>query len=136
MAKKTATEAVKAIKNAAPVTIAQLAEQFGIEGRVLRMKLRKAGFSAPAIPDSEGFGPKKKYEFTPGTEDYAKVIAIIEEIQKHEAEGAEAATKKVKEVMAKTKKSAPVEVEPVEDEDEDEVEDEEIDEDEEDEDED
>ncbi len=65
------------------VTIKQLAEEFGVRPQKLRALIREAGFKAPAT-GIEGFGPKAKYEWDPGSEELAKVRKAIEAALKAE----------------------------------------------------
>lgn len=77
---------------AAPVviTVKELAEEFGIDGRVARVYLRKAGLRAPAV-ESEGFGPRSKYQWDEGSPEIAAARKAIEDgLAAKEAEGEDA----------------------------------------------
>lgn len=117
----------KASKGGKIVTISDLAEEFGIEGRKVRIVIRGLGIRAPEVKDREGFGPRAKYAFEEGTDQLKKVRAALKEAKEN---GADQPTKKRKPKAEKGKK------EESKDEDEDEDEDEEEGDDDEDEDED
>jgi len=55
------------------ITVKDLAEEFGVEGRVVRQFIRGLGMKAPEIENREGFGPKSKYEWPSDSEDLATI---------------------------------------------------------------
>ena len=76
--KETATTA-KAKGTGVIVGIVQLSEKFGVEGKDLRSFLRKNGYKAPEVTENAGtFGPRAKYQWEEGTEEYNKVVALIQ----------------------------------------------------------
>jgi hypothetical protein len=74
--KKAPNETAPVTKKEGVITISDLAAQFGLEGRKLRAFLRANGYSAPKL-DSQGFGPKAKYEWQEGSEEHKKVVKLI-----------------------------------------------------------
>ena len=83
MAKKPVLEAKGVVgtpKEAEPaqiVTVNDLSEEFGISSRQIRILLRKAGFVAPKV-ESEGFGPRSKYQWTKGSAELAEARTVIQ----------------------------------------------------------
>jgi len=63
---------------AAVVTVKDLEREFGIEGRKLRLILRRLGLKAPEIKQT-GFGPRAKYEWDADSKDLAKLRKAIKE---------------------------------------------------------
>lgn len=66
------------IKTATVVGIPDLEKEFGLEGRVIRQVLRKAGMKAPKT-GIEGFGPRARYEWTEGSKELKQVRSILQE---------------------------------------------------------
>ncbi len=75
MAKK--SKEAKAETKGGKITIAQLAEEYGMRPQKLRALIREAGFKAPAT-GVQGFGPKAKYEWDEGSAELNKVRKAIE----------------------------------------------------------
>ena len=67
-------------ENAAPanVTVNELATEYNIEAREIRVIIRSLGLKAPAT-ETEGFGPRSKYEWAPNDPDLKKIATAIEE---------------------------------------------------------
>ena len=63
---------------AATVGVSDLEKEFGLQGRVIRQVLRKAGLKAPET-GVEGFGPKARYEWMEGSKDLQQVRSILQE---------------------------------------------------------
>ena len=99
------------------VTVADLAEEFGMEGRKIRVVVRGLGMKAPAVEGAEGFGPRAKYEWPESSKDLKTIRKALKEAAEKAAE--EGSSKK-----NSKKKSRKSEPEDVEDEEEDEDEDE------------
>lgn len=70
-AKKETVAPVEA-QEASVVTIANLQEEFGVEAKVIRAKVRSLGLKAPETKLT-GFGPKAKYEWLEGSEELEMV---------------------------------------------------------------
>ena len=100
----------------ATVTVSDLAEETGMEGRKIRMVIRGLGMKAPAIEGQEGFGPRAKYEWKEGDKDLKKIRKAIEDAKAAEKEHGtkEKKTKK----KGKSKKSKKEEVAEEDEEDE------------------
>ena len=109
------------------ITVADLAEEYGMEGRKIRMLIRGSGRKAPAVEGQEGFGPRAKYEWKSNSKELKEVRKLITEAQKAEAAKPKATKKKTTKKGKKGKEN-----EDTEDEEEDEDEDEEEDDDDED----
>jgi len=111
------------------VTVSDLAEESGMEGRKIRVVIRGLGMKAPAVEGAEGFGPRAKYEWAEGSKDLTKIRKALKEVAA-KAEADEATPKKGK----GKKKGRQADPEPDDDEDEDEEDedDEDLDEDDED----
>ena len=62
---------------AATVGVSDLEKEFGLQGRVIRQVLRKAGLKAPET-GVEGFGPKARYEWMEGSKDLQQVRSILQ----------------------------------------------------------
>lgn len=105
------------------VTVNDLAEEYGVEGRKIRIIIRGLGMKAPAVEGQEGFGPRAKYEWAESSKDLKKIRKAIEEAKANAPD--EKPSKK------KGKKSK-AQAEPEVDEDEDEEEEEDDDDDDED----
>jgi hypothetical protein len=114
------------------ITISDLEEEFAMHARRIRMKLRNAGFSAPAVENANPteFGPRNKYQWEEGSEELNKVRGILDGTIKPEADEEEEAPAKPKKSAKKeepkkaAKKSKKVEPEPEPDEDDEDEEDE------------
>ena len=78
---------------AATVRVADLEEEFGLRGRVIRQVLRKAGLKAPET-GSEGFGPKARYEWTEGSKELKQVRSILQEFAASKGNARRARTKR------------------------------------------
>jgi len=63
------------------VTVKDLAEEFGMEARVIRQILRSAGYRAPAIEGQKGFGPKAKYQWPEGSEEIEAIRKSLADFQ-------------------------------------------------------
>ena len=63
---------------AATVGVSDLEKEFGLQGRVIRQVLRKAGLKAPKT-GIEGFGPRARYEWAEGSKDLQQVRSILQE---------------------------------------------------------
>lgn len=63
------------------VTVKDLAEEFGMEARVIRQILRSAGHRAPAIEGQTGFGPKAKYQWPEGSEEIKAIRESLADFQ-------------------------------------------------------
>lgn len=63
------------------VTVKDLAEEFGMEARVIRQILRSAGHRAPAIEGQTGFGPKAKYQWPEGSEEIEAIRKSLADFQ-------------------------------------------------------
>jgi hypothetical protein len=88
---KTVGAHVKAKDSTGMVTVSQLAKDFDVDGRVIRMAIRAKGLRAPEVDREEGtFGPKAKYEWEPGSKEL-KVVeeAINEYLDEQEKKAAE-----------------------------------------------
>lgn len=68
----------KAKKEAAVVTIADLADEYELEGKDIRAVARKIGLKATPC-EQEGFGPKSKYQWNAESEELADLRKAIEE---------------------------------------------------------
>ncbi|MHA2067680.1 MAG: hypothetical protein ACXABY_25240 [Candidatus Thorarchaeota archaeon] len=124
MAKKAAKKSKKTT-DAKVVTVADLAEEYGIEGRKIRMVIRGLGMSAPKVEGAEGFGPKSKYEWPESSKDLKKIRKALEEAA---AEDKKKAKKKPSKKKSKKGKKAAEEEEEADDEEEEDDEDEDEDE--------
>ena len=60
------------------VQVSDLEREFGLQGRVIRQVLRKAGLKAPKT-EIEGFGPKARYEWAEGSEELKQIRSILQE---------------------------------------------------------
>ncbi len=58
------------------VQVSDLEREFGLQGRVIRQVLRKAGLKAPKT-GVEGFGPRARYEWTEGSEELKQIRSIL-----------------------------------------------------------
>ena len=67
------------------ITVKDLAEEFGMEARVIRQILRSAGHRAPAIEGQTGFGPKAKYQWPEGSEEIKAIRKILTDFQEASA---------------------------------------------------
>lgn len=77
MAKAKKEKVVKASQeNPNIVTVADLAEEFGLPASRLRAILRRAGLRAPET-DVVGFGPKAKYEWAAGSKELGQVKKLL-----------------------------------------------------------
>jgi hypothetical protein len=63
------------------VTVKDLAEEFGMEARQIRVILRSAGHRAPAVEGRVGFGPKAKYEWPEGCDEIEAVRKSLADFQ-------------------------------------------------------
>ena len=68
----------KAKKEAAVVTIADLAAEYELEGKEVRAVARKIGLKATPC-EQDGFGPKAKYQWDADSEELADLRKAIEE---------------------------------------------------------
>lgn len=66
-------------KEKAVVTIADLAEEYGLEGKDIRALARKIGLKATPLEKTEGFGPKAKYQWDAESEELADLRKAIED---------------------------------------------------------
>lgn len=64
---------------ATPQTVAvkELAAEFGVEGRIIRVILRKLGLRAPHL-EGQGFGPHAKYEWPADSPELADIRTKIQ----------------------------------------------------------
>ena len=60
------------------VQVSDLEKEFGLQGRVIRRVLRKAGLKASKT-GIEGFGPRARYEWTEGSEELKQVRSVLQE---------------------------------------------------------
>lgn len=72
--------AKKSKASGSKVTVADLAAEYGLEGRRIRMAIRAMGIKAPEVPQ-DGFGPKSKYEWTSGSKELKKIRTEIEKLK-------------------------------------------------------
>lgn len=63
------------------ITVKDLAEEFGLEAKQIRVILRSAGYRAPAIEGQTGFGPKAKYQWPEGSEEIKAVRKSLADFQ-------------------------------------------------------
>lgn len=112
-------------KKVTTVTVADLADEFGIDGRKIRMAIRASGRKAPEVKDQEGFGPRARYEWKSNSKELKEIRNLLEELAAKEKK----AIKKTKKSKKKEEDESTTEDE--EEEDEDEVDDDDVDEDEE-----
>lgn len=63
---------------ATTVTIADLAEEYGLEGKDIRALARKIGLKATPC-EQDGFGPKSKYQWDADSEELADLRKAIED---------------------------------------------------------
>lgn len=63
---------------ATTVTIADLAEEYGLEGKDIRALARKIGLKATPC-EQDGFGPKAKYQWDSKSEELADLRKAIED---------------------------------------------------------
>lgn len=68
----------KAKKEVAVVTVADLAAEYELEGKEVRAVARKIGLKATPC-ETEGFGPKAKYQWDADSEELADLRKAIEE---------------------------------------------------------
>lgn len=86
MAKDKKEKKVKAASDDGIVTVADLAEEFGVEARVVRAFIRSLGFKAPAVEGTEGkFGPRAKYEWDADSKELAQIRKAWKEKQEESA---------------------------------------------------
>jgi len=79
-------------KKKAVVGITDLEGEFGLPGRTIRQVLRKAGLRAPET-GIEGFGPRARYKWTEGSEEFEKVRSILKEFVASKSNARRARTK-------------------------------------------
>ena len=79
--KAAAAAAAAGAEAAKTITVKDLAEEFGMEARVIRQILRSAGYRAPAIEGQTGFGPKAKYEWPEGSEEIEAIRKSLADFQ-------------------------------------------------------
>lgn len=65
------------VKGGAIVTVADLAEEFDMDPKTIRAKIRSLGFTAPEVEKTEGFGPRAKYEWSEDSEELKKIKAAL-----------------------------------------------------------
>lgn len=63
------------------ITVKDLAEEFGLEARQIRVILRSAGHKAPAVEGQVGFGPKAKYEWPEGCDEIKAIRKSLVDFQ-------------------------------------------------------
>ncbi|MFA5542866.1 MAG: hypothetical protein WDA47_03770 [Bacilli bacterium] len=88
------------------VTVKDLAEEFEMEPREIRVILRSNGMKAPEV-EREGFGPKSKYEWPEGSKELTEVRKVLEEALDEgdtEEDKKEPEEKEVKKESTSTKK--------------------------------
>jgi len=80
MAKAVKKEVVAApkVEEVILVHVKDLAEEYNVDPRALRVLLRANGFSAPEVVGAVGFGPRSKYSWPSGSKELAAVRTIIE----------------------------------------------------------
>jgi len=59
------------------VGIEDLATEYNLESKTIRIILRKGGFAAPKIADATGFGPKTKYEWPSDSDELEKIDTLL-----------------------------------------------------------
>lgn len=109
------------------IMITDLSAKYGVPGVTIRQLIRGLGLRAPKVENQVGFGPKSKYQWNEGSEELAKIEAVIKE---HAERMKDQPAEKAPAAKGKSKKKSDPEPEPAEDED-DEPEDEDDEEDEE-----
>lgn len=86
MAKEKKEKKAKAASADGVVTVADLAEEFGVEPRVVRAFIRGLGFKAPAVENTEGkFGPRAKYEWDADSKELAQIRKAWKEKEEESA---------------------------------------------------
>jgi len=63
------------------ITVKDLAEEFGMEAKQIRVILRSAGHKAPAVEGQVGFGPKAKYEWPEGCDEIKAIRKSLADFQ-------------------------------------------------------
>ena len=97
------------------ITVADLAEEYGMEGRRIRQIIRGLGMKAPEVEREGGeFGPRAKYEWKSNSKDLAKIRKAVVEAAKADSEKPKAEKK------GKGKKKAEADEPDVEEDDDDE----------------
>jgi hypothetical protein len=87
MAKKEKAQvAAKAAEPAKMITVKELAEEFNLEPRQLRVFLRGQGLKAPEVDNGGKFGPKAKYEWAEGSPELKTIREKIKEAMTETAE--------------------------------------------------
>ena len=77
------------------VQVSDLEKEFGLQGRVIRRVLRKAGLKASKT-GIEGFGPRARYEWTEGSEELKQVRSILQEFVASKGDACRAGTRREK----------------------------------------
>ena len=65
-------------KNVEVVTINDLIERYGMDGKKIRRIVRNCGYKAPET-HTQGFGAKARYEFDPNSKVYKDIISALDE---------------------------------------------------------